>query len=252
MEAKEDSTSSGSKIGMTARTLLVTALAIVMAQVSWATDAFKDSASPTQNVRLTSAKDVVWLVMKEACAKRGVPDTFLVLDGVGTTGVSVVQCLQKRPDGTPANTGVTIDPCDTSVEATRIRGVMAETPELSLTVQCADPLHSGHVFPPGLRTAFDAMAKACSQRGSTLDHVMWTKSGRWVEALNCQKNSDRSYWQLNICDYAKDMHELRTKLSQRSEFPVSCRSGIPSEYAPQNGLGHCDDEPDGFRHCHDP
>jgi hypothetical protein len=242
----------GVDFGMTARHLLMTALAILTVQVGWASGLFNDSAPPQQTVMLTNAKDVVWLVMKEACAKRGVPDSFLLLDGMDTTGVSVVHCLQKRADGKPSNTGVAIDPCDKSAEATRIRSVMAETPELSLTVQCADPLPSGPVFPPGLRTAFDAMAKACSQRGSTLDHVMWTKSGRWLEALNCQRNSDRSYWQLNICDYAKDMQELRTKLSQRSEFPVSCRSGIPSEYAPQNGLGHCDDGPDGLRFCHDP
>jgi hypothetical protein len=242
----------GVDFGMTARNLLAIALALLTVPVGWASGLFSDSAPPQQTVTLTSAKDVVWLVMKEACAMRGVPHPFLLLDGVDTTGVSAVHCLQKRADGKPSNSGVTIDPCDKSMEATRIRSVIAETPELSLTVQCADPLPSGPAFPPGLRTAFDAMAKACSQNGSTLDHVMWTKSGRWVEALNCQKNSDRSYWPLNICDDTKDIQALRAQLSHRPEFPVSCRNGIPSEYAPQVGFGHCDDGPDGMRFCHDP
>jgi hypothetical protein len=104
-------------------------------------------------------------------------------------------------------------------------------------VQCAEPANSGPVSPVGLRAEFDAMEAACRQRGSTLDHVQWTRSRHWVEALTCNR-SDQSLWDLNICGFEKDIIGLRKLLWQRSELPVSCTSDLPSENAGEGRL--CD------------
>jgi hypothetical protein len=44
--------------------------------------------------RLTSAKDVAYAVMQDACATRGVPASFIVIDGKDNTDAGVIKCLR--------------------------------------------------------------------------------------------------------------------------------------------------------------